>query len=219
MIKNLLSLSLLLLGGFSAALNAQEPDGYYVKAEGAKKEQLKTSLSGIVNAGATTISYSGLWTAYKKTDVREDGSTFGNGTYPGLKQWQLDVLLKWHRQDPVSEREIKRNNAVFSVQKNRNPFVDHPELAEHIWGTKMNEAWQLSSSLNEISSLKIFGNSLRIHLNGITSPVSYRVFNVSGSLVAQGSTDTDCIISLNRTGIYIISVQTGTSVINKKISL
>ncbi len=48
----------------------------------------------------------------------------------------INLLLKWHRQDPVSKKELDRQEAVYSKQRNRNPFIDHPELAEHIWGTK-----------------------------------------------------------------------------------
>jgi endonuclease I/chitodextrinase len=45
----------------------------------------------------------------------------------------LDLLLKWHAQDPVSQREIVRNNAIFARQNNRNPFIDRPEFVQAIW--------------------------------------------------------------------------------------
>ena len=51
------------------------------------------------------------------------------------------MLMEWTRLDPVSEKEIKRNDAVQSKQGNRNPFIDHPELAEYIWGNKQGESW------------------------------------------------------------------------------
>ncbi|MDE5575392.1 MAG: endonuclease, partial [Bacteroidales bacterium] len=57
----------------------------------------------------------------------------GNKTR-AFKQWAVDLLLKWHRQDPVSDKEIKRNDAVYAKQHNRNPFIDYPELVEKIWG-------------------------------------------------------------------------------------
>lgn len=40
---------------------------------------------------------------------------------------QEHFFRKWHIDDPVSEIEIEKNNMVFDVQGNRNPFVDHPE--------------------------------------------------------------------------------------------
>ncbi|MDA8793819.1 endonuclease [Bacteriovoracaceae bacterium] len=49
------------------------------------------------------------------------------------QKWFLRVLIKWHRQDPPSDYEIKRNQVGFQHQKNRNPFVDHPELVSRIW--------------------------------------------------------------------------------------
>lgn len=61
------------------------------------------------------------------------------GAYPSFQPWAIEMLLEWHRRDPVSEKEIKRNTEVFRIQGNRNPFVDYPELAEHIWGSKVNE--------------------------------------------------------------------------------
>jgi hypothetical protein len=44
-------------------------------------------------------------------------------------------LLRWHIQDPVSEKEILRNQVIYTYQENRNPFIDKPELVEMIWGT------------------------------------------------------------------------------------
>ncbi|MEG2665502.1 MAG: endonuclease, partial [Bacteroidales bacterium] len=51
-----------------------------------------------------------------------------------FSDWAKNLLLKWHRQDPVSQKEIDRNNAVYAKQHNRNPFIDFPQLAEKIWG-------------------------------------------------------------------------------------
>ncbi len=57
-----------------------------------------------------------------------------NNIYPVWKPWAIDLLLKWHRQDPVSTKEITRNEAIYQIQGNRNPFIDYPTLAEYIWG-------------------------------------------------------------------------------------
>jgi len=57
-----------------------------------------------------------------------------NNTYPVWKPWAIDLLMKWNRQDPVSAKELKRIEAVYNIQGNRNPFIDYPDLAEYIWG-------------------------------------------------------------------------------------
>ena len=62
-----------------------------------------------------------------------------------LTAYSLSFLLTWHRQDPVSQKEIDRNQAVYGIQHNRNPFIDYPELAEYIWGNRVGQAIDLSS--------------------------------------------------------------------------
>jgi hypothetical protein len=44
------------------------------------------------------------------------------------------MFLRWHLEDPVDSFESNRNNVLYGVQENRNPFIDHPELVERIWG-------------------------------------------------------------------------------------
>ena len=51
-----------------------------------------------------------------------------------IKPWAIAMLLRWNDQDPVSQKEINRNNVIYrDYQHNRNPFVDHPEYARMIW--------------------------------------------------------------------------------------
>lgn len=54
-----------------------------------------------------------------------------------LLPWYANLLYSWHIKDTVSTKEINRNNAIFTYQKNRNPFIDHPEFAAEIWQTDM----------------------------------------------------------------------------------
>ncbi len=57
------------------------------------------------------------------------------------RQGRLSHLLRWHEIDPVDPYEIRRNNVVYKFQKNRNPFVDHPELVDHLYGNKQDIPW------------------------------------------------------------------------------
>ena len=65
----------------------------------------------------------------------ETQSNFSGGD---LKPWAKQLLLQWAALDPVSQKEIDRNNAVYQLQNNRNPFVDYPELVEMIFGSDTN---------------------------------------------------------------------------------
>ena len=71
-------------------------------------------------AGGNTKSYYGDLIIYYVMGTNEKDS------------WKL--LRKWNAEDPVSEDEITRNNYAYSVQNNRNPFIDHPTYADRIWG-------------------------------------------------------------------------------------
>lgn len=63
------------------------------------------------------------------------------GDYPTLKRWAYELYIKWAKQDPVTPLEVKRNNDVYKIQGNRNPFVDFPNLMEYVWGDSINYAF------------------------------------------------------------------------------
>lgn len=65
-----------------------------------------------------------------------------NGTYPTLQGWAIEMLLKWHHDDPVSDKERDRNDEVYRLQYNRNPFIDMPTLADYIWGEKKGQPFE-----------------------------------------------------------------------------
>ena len=71
----------------------------------------------------------------------ESRPTLDGNKYPGLAEWQLEMLMKWAKEDAVSEKEVNRNNAVYGIQNNRNPFIDYPGLEDYIWGDKKDEAF------------------------------------------------------------------------------
>jgi endonuclease I len=78
-------------------------------------------------------TYFYMATRYYGEDSAWPGSDMTTGAQP--KPWALTMLLAWHRADPVSAKEINRNNEVYNYQHNRNPFIDDPQFAEKIWGT------------------------------------------------------------------------------------
>jgi endonuclease I len=94
--------------------------------------------------GDVARSYFYMSTRYLTEDA--SWSTSGATNKSVLLPWQVNVLLQWHHQDTVSTKEVERNNDIYGIQNNRNPFIDHPEWADSIWvsiTTGLNE--QISS--------------------------------------------------------------------------
>jgi len=76
-------------------------------------------------------TYFYMSTRYYTEDAGWDENDMVDGA--DLKPWAVAMLLDWHHEDPVSQKEINRNNAVFAIQQNRNPYIDHPEWVDCIW--------------------------------------------------------------------------------------
>lgn len=120
----------------------------YTSSNGSKLGAARTGLgySGTVFEpidefkGDFARAYFYMATRYENAIAGWEGySTSANAVLNGtnttvFEPWLLDMLKHWHSNDPVSEKEVARNNAVFDFQGNRNPFVDHPEFVTAIWG-------------------------------------------------------------------------------------
>lgn len=78
-----------------------------------------------------------------------DGAKMFNSTDTkfGLTDYSVALLMKWHRLDPVSRKEVDRNNGMQSEQNNRNPFIDYPILAEFLWGTKADQVFSFKNAV------------------------------------------------------------------------
>lgn len=91
----------------------------------------------------TMVKWAGEWTFNRNEngrvifDATIDADThYASENNYGLTPYGLALLLKWHRQDPVSQKEVDRNNGIQLTQGNRNPFIDYPYFAEYIWGER-----------------------------------------------------------------------------------
>ena len=108
-------------------------------------------------------NYDEVCSKYKgwRLDNKDVGSRFAmqNDNYLEFQPWEQEVLIAWHRQDPVSEKEIKRADAVSDFQHNRNPFIDYPYLAEYIWGEKAGQPLDMSHLISSDDPRFIVGES------------------------------------------------------------
>lgn len=96
----------------------------------------------------------------------------------------LDTLLAWHRNDPPDDYEMNRNNVVFSWQRNRNPFIDLPNLVEYLWGDSTAFTWQqpVNTKAPEQQPLRIFPNPAKdkVNIEGIPTPAQIEIINLQG---------------------------------------
>lgn len=82
-------------------------------------------------------TYFYMATRYYGEDAGWPGSPMVDGAQP--EPWAREMLMDWHTNDPVSEKETERNDAVFALQENRNPFIDHPEFVQQMYSDEGGE--------------------------------------------------------------------------------
>lgn len=105
-----------------------------------------------------------------------------------LKPWAVTMLLEWHQNDPVSKKEIDRNNAVYSLQNNRNPFIDYPAFADCIWGAG-NCTGTAVPGINNQPSVMVYPNpavsQIRIDWEELAPDevLSMEVLNLQGQII------------------------------------
>ena len=174
----------------------------------------QTTLNGSKLGTSTTAGYSGLVfepidefkgdiarmyfyfaTRYENTVAGYNYAMFNNTSNQVFTTAFLNQLLAWHNQDPVSAREIARNNAIYARQNNRNPFIDNPNYVTEIWkaGTVDTEAptaptnlvvtetttnsatltWTASTDNVGVTSYDVYVNgTLKTSVTGVTTTIT-----------------------------------------------
>ena len=117
-------------------------------------------------------SYFYMATAYNDRVANWNSDMLAGNDYPVFSSWALNLLLKWHRQDPVSDKERTRNDAVYAHQRNRNPYIDHPELVEYVWGDKKTMTWNGEDETAGTFTLPVDGSTIDMGTAGTGVPVS-----------------------------------------------
>jgi len=141
--------------------------------------------------GDLARTYFYMATRYENQIATWDSDMLAGNAYPAFTSWALQTLLKWHREDPVSEKEISRNEAVYAIQHNRNPYIDYPVFAELVWG-------ELTDVTIDISKLVLHSNDYDTtdsHVGHLTTPHdNMAIYDLTGRQVKNPTR-----------GIYIIN--------------
>ena len=144
-----------------------------------------------------------------KLSTFTSGNILGTSTFPGLQTWELDVLLAWHNADPVSQAEINRNNASYTFQGNRNPFIDHPEYVASIWGGSSSTDTTVPSTPTSLASSNITSTSATISWTASTDNIGvtgYKIFN-NGTQVGTSTSTSYSLTGLTAGTTYSVTVQ------------
>lgn len=147
---------------------------------------------------------------YYGEDSGWPGSEMVSGSQ--LKPWALNMLMEWDLSDPVSQKEKDRNEAVYLIQGNRNPFIDNPLYAGLIWGTQTR-----TEDIKKWESLRIWPNPAKGKVT-VEVPENFSgmwglsIMDVSGNVKISKSVSGHPVvldISSLEAGYYILTIKYG----------
>jgi hypothetical protein len=185
-----------------------------------------TSLNGSKLGASTTAGYSGpifepinefkgdiarmyfyFATRYENTVAGYSYAMFNGTSNQVFTTTFLNLLIAWHNQDPVSTREIDRNNAIYNSQNNRNPYIDHPEYVQAIWNPTA-DAQAPTTPTNLVAS-GTTSNSVSLSWNASTDNIGVNGYNVylNSALKTTVTSTTTTISGLTASTAYSFSVK------------
>ena len=167
--------------------------------------------------GDVARNYFYMSTRYQGEDASWLNWEMANGAV--LTNEAVTLLLNWHHLDPVSQKEIDRNNEVYNIQGNRNPFIDYPIFADCIWGTSDCS----SVGINEVFSkhhIQLYPNPANTICKVQHAPnvelISYSLQNMIGEKIKSDVVSNDEIdISSIPNGLYMLQLFTSEGAISK----
>lgn len=186
-----------------------ETNGEKYKSNGGFCKLGKSTVSGYTGIvfepadeykGDFARTYFYMATAYENKIASWSCDMLSGNSYPAFATWALDMLLRWAEEDPVSQKEIDRNNAVYSIQKNRNPYIDFPGLEQYVWGSQKNVAFSATNYKNPYESGQqgIDAPTITIEVEPVT------IYDLQGRKVATGTSVTNATNGLSK-GIYVVN--------------
>lgn len=138
----------------------------------------------------------------------DDNDILTNSAFPGVEDWELAVFKEWHTNDPVSQREIDRNNAAYTYQGNRNPFIDHPEYVALIWGTTTPDTEAPSTPTNLIVTGST-SSTISLSWTDSTDNIMVATYDIylDGTLKTSSSSNSITVTGLNPSTTYSFYVK------------
>lgn len=160
-------------------------------------------------------------TCYENKMSSNSFSAFDKTTYPSISSKYLPTYLKWAKEDPVSQKEIDRNNAAYAGQGNRNPFIDCPYAVGAIWDTSHASDYGNKGEYTSGAGVTISKSSINM-ISGNTTSISA---TATGGANISWTTSNSSIVSLSSTSsssgssITITAGSAGTATITAKATI
>ena len=135
----------------------------------------------------------------------------------------LATLLTWNTQDPADDFEMNRNNIIYNWQKNRNPFIDMPNLASYVFGNNVGQPWSNSLSITEKNmdlQVKMYPNPATnfISFDGLNIDSNIEIFNSIGEKVYNNTYNSSNKLNFNlSSGIYLVKIISENKSVVKKL--
>ncbi len=143
---------------------------------------------------------------YNGTSPANDTSPLDGTEEKAYEPWFLAMLLQWHHQDPVSQKEIDRNNIVYGIQKNRNPFIDHPEWVDQIWAQSPVVAVPQAPENLTSSQISAYFVDLNWTSSTDSNILGYKVYQ-NGVYIGYSKTPNMIVDHLNKSTTYQFTVK------------
>ncbi|MBO7230166.1 MAG: endonuclease [Bacteroidaceae bacterium] len=155
-------------------------------------------------------------TCYQDYTWESNGvNMFKSEPYPTLNDYSVELLMGWHRQDPVSAKEINRNEAVYLAQNNRNPFIDFPLLAEYLWGDSIDREFVIDITERPYLITPSQGDKVNMGTVMCGSSLIYRLAvkgeHIDGNILLSWKQNAG--IALSENSLAAANVMEGTEVI------
>ncbi len=208
---------------------AGHADAHHIRAEDSPENSLRSERNyGVDYNGPTGTA--GSWhgdvaRAIFYMCIRYNGLNVVNGNPPNDPDGyigDLATLLTWNMADDADDFEMNRNNVIYNWQKNRNPFIDFPLLAEYIWGSHAGETWFAALSTSDSLDVKVglYPNPAKdqLMISGVASG-HVEVYSMTGTrlFTTQFSENTSIPLSL-ASGVYVAKVTAdGKSTVKKLV--
>lgn len=214
-------------------ITAGHADGHHIRAEDGPENTRRSNKDyGPLDYNGPAAGTQGSWRgdvsrALFYMACRYNVLTLVNGNPADTTTFQmgdLATLLEWNHTDPMDDFEMNHNNVIYRWQLNRNPFVDYPELADHIWGPKTNIPWFSTLAVDAFSGLQVglYPNPAtdQITVSGLKQNGQIVIYNIAGAVLFESAFEGETTFNLNlASGVYLAKITAENKTVTKKVMI